>query len=41
MIYNEKPENFIPDMEIVSCLVECNGKILLLHRNDHKPEGNK
>ena len=41
MIYNEQPNNFIPDIEVVGCLVECDGKIVLLHRQDHKMEGDK
>ena len=39
MIYNEKPKDFIPDIEVVGCLVEHNGKILLLHRNYDKSQG--
>lgn len=41
MIYSKQPKDFIPDIEVVGCLVEFNGKILLLHRHDNKPEGNK
>jgi 8-oxo-dGTP pyrophosphatase MutT (NUDIX family) len=40
MIYNEKPEGFIPDIECVSCLIEHEGKFVLLHRQDHKIHGN-
>ena len=40
MIYRQKPENFNPKFDVVSCFVETNGEILLLHRQDHKPEGN-
>ena len=40
MIYKERPQNFNPKFEVVSCFVEYNGEILLLHRQDHKPEGN-
>ena len=40
MIYREKPKNFDPKFDVVSCFVEHNGEILLLHRQDHKPEGN-
>jgi len=40
MIYQEKPAKFNPKFEVVSCFVDCAGKILLLHRQDHKPEGN-
>ena len=41
MIYNEQPNDFIPDIEVVGCLVEYNNKILLLHRHDHKSQGGK
>ena len=41
MIYNEQPEDFVPDIEVVGCLIECESKILLLHRHDNKTEGNK
>ncbi|MDO8470033.1 MAG: NUDIX hydrolase [bacterium] len=40
MIHQEKPEGFNPRFEVVSCFMEENGRILLLHRQDHKPEGN-
>jgi len=40
MIYKEIPENFNPKFEVVSCYLEHDGNILLLHRNDTKPEGN-
>ncbi|MFA7245326.1 MAG: NUDIX hydrolase [Candidatus Magasanikbacteria bacterium] len=40
MIYQEQPEDFNPKFEVVSCFVDYEGKILLLHRQDHKPEGN-
>ncbi len=39
MIYKEKPQNFDSKFDIVSCFAEHNGEILLLHRQDHKPEG--
>ncbi|PIQ91297.1 MAG: hypothetical protein COV70_04415 [Parcubacteria group bacterium CG11_big_fil_rev_8_21_14_0_20_39_22] len=39
MIYLEKPKEFEPRFEIISCFCECDGEILLLHRQDHKPEG--
>jgi len=41
MIHDKQPNGFIPDMEVVACLVGINNKILLLHRHDNKPEGNK
>jgi len=40
MIYKERPQNFNPKFDVVSCFVEYNGETLLLHRQDHKPEGN-
>lgn len=40
MVYKEKPENFNPRMEVVSCFVESEGKVLFLHRNKNKPQGN-
>ncbi len=39
MIYKEKPLNFNPKFEVVSCFMEFGGEILLLHRQDHKPQG--
>ena len=41
MIYTKKPENFVPDIEVVACLVDYNGKFILLHRQDNKIHGNK
>ena len=40
MIYRDKPSNFDPKFDVVSCFIEYNGEILLLHRQNHKPEGN-
>ncbi len=40
MIYAQQPSNFSPRFTIVSCFVEYNGTILLLHRQDNKPESN-
>ena len=40
MIYKNQPKNFNSKFDIVSCFVEYDWKILLLHRQDHKPEGN-
>jgi len=39
MIYKEKPTEFNQKFSVVSCYVENDGDILLLHRQDHKPEG--
>ena len=40
MIYNKKPDNFNPSFEVVSCFIECDGEILLLKRQIHKPQPN-
>jgi len=40
MIYREKPEGFSSRFDVVSCFLEYDGKILLLLRQDHKPQGN-
>ena len=41
MVYKDLPEGFNPIFEVVSCYLEHNGEILLLHRQNHKTEGNK
>ncbi len=41
MIFETKPADFNPSMEVVGCFVEHEGKILLLLRRDDKNEGNK
>jgi 8-oxo-dGTP pyrophosphatase MutT (NUDIX family) len=41
MVYKNIPKKFNPRFEIVSCYMEHNGKILLLHRHDNKLEGNR
>lgn len=40
MIHKERPADFNPKFEVVSCVLEQDGKFLLLHRHDHKPQGN-
>ena len=40
MISRNKIENFNKKFDVVSVFIEHNGKILLLHRQDHKPQGN-
>jgi len=40
MLYEKKPKNFNPKFDVVSCFIEYNDKIILLHRQDYKPEGN-
>lgn len=39
-IYQDKPENFNPKFEIVGSFLEWDGKILILHRQDSKAQGN-
>lgn len=39
MIYEEMPEDFDPVCEVVGCFVKHGGKFLMLHRQDHKPQG--
>ncbi len=34
------PKNFNPKFEVVGSFVQCNGEIILLHRQNHKPQGN-
>lgn len=41
MLYLSEPEDFKPSFEVVSLYVECDGKLLLLHRLPHKSQGNK
>ncbi len=40
MIFLEKPENFDDSLEVAGCAIQCKGKLLFLHRQDHKPQGN-
>ncbi len=40
MIKKEEPKNFNPVFEVVASFCENQKKILLLHRQDKKPEGN-
>ncbi len=40
MMHLKEPDKFNPKFEVVSCFVECKNKILLLHRQDHKRQGN-
>ena len=40
MVYREQPPSFHSQFEIVSCFFENDEEILLLHRQDHKSEGN-
>lgn len=40
IVYLEPPCDFNPKVEVVGCFMEYEGKILLLHRQDHKEHGN-
>ncbi len=40
MIHKVKPEQFKSKFDVVSCFVEHDKHILLLHRQDYKPQGN-
>jgi hypothetical protein len=40
MLVSDKTKDFNPKFEVVSCFIEVEGRILLLHRADHKPQGN-
>ena len=40
MYYRERPEGFDPKIEVVGCFVQHNDEIILLLRQDHKPQGN-
>jgi len=39
MLYTQKPEGFIFRLSAVGCFIESNDKILLLFRNQNKPQG--
>ncbi|MBU1038633.1 NUDIX domain-containing protein [Patescibacteria group bacterium] len=41
MIFLDKPKDFNPKIEVVSCLMEYDGVILFLQRNDDKFKGGK
>ena len=41
MIFLTAPTDFKSAFDVSACFVECDGKILLLHRAAHKVEGNK
>jgi 8-oxo-dGTP diphosphatase len=40
MIYKNKPQEFNSKSEVVGCFMQYEKEILLLHRQDYKPEGN-
>lgn len=39
MFYLTEPEKFNPKLEAAGCFVESDGKFIILHRQDHKAEG--
>lgn len=39
MIYRTMPKKFNSKFEAVGSFVQCNGEIILLHRQNHKPQG--
>lgn len=39
MIYESPPRHFKPVFYVSGCFVDVEGRILLLHRREHKPEG--
>lgn len=39
MIHKTKPINFKAKFEAVGCFVLCDGEMILLHRQSHKPQG--
>ncbi len=39
VIFKQQPEGFKPQFEVVSCLALWDGRILLLHRLETKPQG--
>ncbi|MFH1188979.1 MAG: NUDIX hydrolase [bacterium] len=39
MIYQKKPKDFSPKFEAAGNFVQCNGEIIVLHRHNHKPQG--
>lgn len=41
MVTKTKPKDFNPTFEVVSCFLEHEGEILLLHRLPHKSQGGK
>lgn len=41
IVFEKPPKNFDPKFEIAICFCEHQGKILLLHRQDHDGQGNK
>ncbi len=40
MIFLQEPEGFDPYIDVAGCFIEHEGKIVLLHRDAHRPQGN-
>jgi (d)CTP diphosphatase len=41
MIFTSEPADFKKRVDVVGCYIQCSGKFLLLHRQPHKPNGDK
>ncbi len=41
LVFEERPENFVPTVEVAGCFCEHEGKFLLLKRHPKKPQGNQ
>jgi len=39
MLYGTIPKKFNPKFEAVGSFIQCKGEIILLHRQNHKPQG--
>lgn len=40
MVFHTPRPDFRPQMRVVACYIECGRRFLVLHRRDHKPQGN-
>ena len=40
MVFEEKPENFTPKIEVAACFIRVGDEVLFLKRLTHKPQGN-
>src|SRR5258708_4502108 len=40
MMYKDQPADFKKEIDVVGCYIQCDGKILLLHRQAQKTNGN-
>jgi len=39
MLFEKVPDNFNQKFKVVGNFIQCNGEIVLLHRQSHRPEG--